>query len=64
MYKINFLVSQEIKDEGLSDPVITTKDVAYSESEIEIAACHWKAMGFKKLISVECIPRPNAKGKK
>ena len=61
MYKIKFLERQQLRDEG-GEPITVTKDVVYSESEIEIASCHWKAMGFKRILTVECAPRKNHKG--
>lgn len=61
MYKINFLERQQLRDEG-GEPITVTKDVVYNESEIEIASCHWKAMGFKRILTVECMPRKNHKG--
>lgn len=61
MYKIKFLERQQLRDEG-GEPITVTKDVVYNESEIEIASCHWKAMGFKRILTVECAPLKNHKG--
>lgn len=61
MYKINYLVRQELRDEG-GEPITVTKEIPYSEADIEIASCHWKAMGFKRILSVECIAQKNHKG--
>jgi hypothetical protein len=61
MYKVKFLERQHLRDEG-GEPETITKCVVYSESEIEIASRHWKAMGLKRILEVECVPRKNHRG--
>lgn len=54
MYKIKFLVHRKSEDDDilLEAKAPVTKTVAYSDSDIEQASCHWKSMGLRRIMEI------------